>query len=242
MDVAEFDAWRDEYCQMDYAAQREFYDRVAVDHPCQRAFDFESFAKFFRLYASRARVLEFGGWKGELAEAILGLSPSAQISKWDNFEISYLAVSQTVCRDVRYVAAVHDQFVWNINLPDADVLVMSHFIEHIRMCHLSILLSRLPPSIRWLLVQAPLPEKAEDIDWSGYHGSHILEVGWEELTAYMRFFGLKEDMAHRRGNFRVFGCVEQDDQYILPCGYPAFHLLKVCPAIIGSYLENPSSC
>jgi hypothetical protein len=238
VEISDFDAWRDNYCDMSYERQKRFYDQVAVDHPCQQAFDLSCFVPFFRLHANHARVLELGGWKGELAAAVLAKLPSQQVISWDNYEISSVALLGSVCRDERYQAIVPDDFVWNIDLPPVDIWVMSHFAEHIRTCHLNLLFSRMGAEVNWLLIESPLPEQEDEVDWTGYHGSHILEVGWRQLCSFLTLWNFKEVEKYRMGHFRAFERARGDISITLACGYPASALLGVCPAFVGSYLES----
>lgn len=185
MNVAAFDAWRDHYDSMSYADQVDFYNQVEAAHPKQRAFSAGRLVRFFRFVLASARpiaILEMGGWKGELARAVLGQFGAANINQWINYEISERARDANVCSDSRYTAIVPDDFMWNIDLPLAGVFVASHVIEHIKVSQLTALLDNLPLSVEYIALQAPITQSALAHDWSGYLGSHILEIGWRQVT------------------------------------------------------------
>lgn len=81
----------------------------------------------------------------------------------------------------RYTTWVPNVFLWELGqLPHYHVYLASHFIEHIRERELLLLLKAIPQHGRFLAFSAPLPEEGPT-DWAGYHGSHILEVGWDEV-------------------------------------------------------------
>lgn len=205
MDVAAFDRWRAAYDRMSYADQVAFYNQVEVDHPHQVHFDASAFLAFLHEIAPGFRlmcVLEVGGWKGELAQAVL--PQMVCIDEWVNYEVSERARDLSVCSDGRYFVIVPGDFAWNITLPDADVFVCSHTIEHIKARHLAALLDNLPDSIYYVGLQAPLPESETAVDWSGYWGSHILEIGWAQVIEMMRERGFRLLEHLTRGEFRAF--------------------------------------
>jgi len=200
MNTADFDRWRLNYDTMTYDDQLAFYNRVAVDHPVQHGFDGEAFRAFFEaVEMPEIQVLEFGGWKGELAAEVLPLYP--HITHWTNLEISILAASDVRCRDGRYRAIVPSAFAWELDqLPDHNVFVSSHAIEHIRAAELEQLLAKLPRKVTYIGLQAPLADGPGD--WSGYYGSHILEVGWKQVGAMLQVSGFAEFV--NQGEFRGY--------------------------------------
>lgn len=185
MDIADFDAWRENYLHMTHREQQEFYDRVEVDHPHQAAFTAAHFREFFwqgvRNLPS-AYVLEMGGWKGELACEMLKIAFLPSISIWCNVEICQRAVDMSICESRRYTTFVPKNFPWNVELPPANVFVAAHFIEHITRNDLDMLIQNLPDTVRYIALEAPISENGNGIDWTGYHGSHILEIGWKQVT------------------------------------------------------------
>lgn len=186
MDVAAFDAWREDYLHMTYLEQQEFYDRVEVEHPHQGAFTLLRFHNFllhicdYEMTLGKVYVLELGGWRGELAQEMLKSFPSVTI--WCNVEICQRAVERGVCESSRYTTLAPKNFPWNVELPPANVFVASHFIEHITRNDLDMLIQNLPDTVRYIGLEAPIPDEGNAVDWTGYHGSHILEIGWKQVT------------------------------------------------------------
>ena len=172
MNVADFDAWRERYDEMTYQEMKDFYNRVEMEHPLQQAYNAEAFGRFLDHVLERdfpITVLEIGGWKGELAQIMLDKSdydpPIFAIEKWYNYEICRNAIEKSVLSDQRYKPVIPDNFVWNIDLPKADVLIASHFVEHIKWWELVALIHNLPETIRFIGLQAPLGEL--EMDWAG---------------------------------------------------------------------------
>lgn len=210
MDIAAFDAWRANYDQMSYADQQAFYDRFEAEHPAQAGYlldgGLEHFTRFFEhclAHLPKTYVLELGGWKGELAREMLNRFPS--LSVWCNVEICCRAIKRTVFSDARYLTYNPPDQPWKVALPPGNVLVASHFIEHIKSLELDKLLRNLPATLRYAALVAPLPATGP-VDWSGYHGSHILEQGWQEVNTALWYYGWQPltELSHK--DFRVFEC------------------------------------
>jgi hypothetical protein len=218
MDVAEFDAWRQAYDSMSYENQKAFYARVGLEHPRQAGFTLDAW-KIFLMGCLQSlgpvlvgqdkclktkgpqplRVLEFGGWNGELAEALWDyFNPE----RWWNLEIRESAVETAVCHREGYVVFIPPDFAWEVALPPAEVVVASHFAEHVRFAELLALLKNLPAKATHFGIEAPIREDAVGVSWMGYHGSHILEVGWVQLEAAFEERGWKRYHVH--GNLRGF--------------------------------------
>lgn len=195
MHTSDFDLWRKNYDKLTYKQQLKFYNQVAIDHPLQRGFDEQQFEDFLAPLGE-INVIEMGGWKGELAKYMLERLP--KIRHWLNYEISEQAIIENICPYSPYEALIPSDFIWNIELPKADVFVSSHTIEHIRASELDKLFSRLP--VKYIALQAPLAD--DGTDWSGYYGSHILEIGWDGVIAMLDRGGYK--LTHSKGEFRGF--------------------------------------
>lgn len=197
--IEQFNRWRENYNNMSYADQRNFYDDVATQYPQQIHFTYALWRHFFdRLKYQSLAVLEVGGWRGELAGKML--TEYANIASWHNYEIVQL---KQVVTDNRYRFIVPDDFVWNIDLPTADIFVASHTIEHLIGRDLEALIKNL--DTRWAVLEAPL---SQGVDWHGYHGSHILELGWPEVDDLMKQcnYVLQEEFGdyYQASDFKVF--------------------------------------
>lgn len=90
-----------------------------------------------------------------------------------------------------------------LRLPQAKVFVASHTIEHMRWRELKSLFNNLPASVKYIGLQSPLKDNGGS-NWRNYDGSHILEVGWDSIIAYLDLlgFGLISDLS--APEFRAF--------------------------------------
>jgi hypothetical protein len=209
VNIEDFDQWRTEYDQMSYADQQDFYDRMEADHGTQAGYNERAHIRFLE-YVSRKvdpiYVLELGGWKGELACRMLNQFPHMAI--WCNLEICRAAAKKTVFQSGKYHVWVPPDFAWLVTLTPCNIVIASHFIEHIRTDHLAAIFSSLPRSTRYIALQAPIEEDTVNHDWSGYHGSHILEIGWKQVGNLLGGLGYGEMLPLRDktgiGEFRVY--------------------------------------
>lgn len=148
--------WRGKYRDMDYSAHQQANDAILGAHPNQAGYDAEAFdfcIGGLDHSGGNLRVLEFGGWRGGLANHALSNFP---IKSWDNYEISRLALEDPECISSRYTCFVPHKFVWESLALDAEIFVSSHAIEHISKEHLAKLFNWIPECVKHLWLQAPL--------------------------------------------------------------------------------------
>lgn len=191
----DFNEWRKKYRTSTYKEQVEFYNEVARLFPEQIDFHLPSWMRLFQYVwniQGAFSVLEIGGWKGEMAHEVFTAKPDYVLS-WHNIEISEEALKEPACLDPRYTAEVPSDYAWNIELPQANVFIGSHVIEHITTANLRDLLDNLPPTIGWVAFESPLNEQDTERDWENYTGSHILEIGWYEIG----------EMLYHRGFYQI---------------------------------------
>lgn len=185
-----WDEWRASYDQWGFREQQRFYDDVFRVCRVQRQFQTVDLGKFFMHFTGGRlgshdqpiRVVELGGWDGEFAGRMLALFP--QIKSWTNYEISTLAVDETVCDDSRYQPVALDDWYWT-DRRQGDLFVASHVLEHLSLRDVRRVLDA--TEARWAYLQVPLDNHGRD--WTGYHGSHILEIGWPDLIREMEARG-----------------------------------------------------
>lgn len=199
----DFNKWRDDYQQMSYDDQVKFYNEVAKRWPEQIDFHFPSWLRFFKYVHDGLgpfSIFEIGGWKGEMAQAVFDTAPDLikrttirggkqQLPTWVNFEISEEALTGTVVTDPRYQAKVPPDFAWNVAIPNMDVFIASHTIEHITEENFVALLDNLPSTVVFIGLESPLRPSDVSRDWGNYTGSHILEIGWKEVAEHLADFG-----------------------------------------------------
>lgn len=180
----DWDGWRAAYDDMSFEDQRAFYNQVFETLPEQARASVKSLRSLIdHIGTSWLRVVELGGWDGGLAAEALREFPSLA---WRNYEISSEAVANSVCEDMHYRPVALDDWYWVAN-HRCDLFVASHVIEHLKWRDL--LATFDATDCRWMYLQAPLRDG--QTDWRGYHGSHILEVGWAAIVEALEERGFR---------------------------------------------------
>jgi hypothetical protein len=166
-----WDEWRTREWTFD--AQQEFYGKIWELYRDQHCFNLPAFKRALDLVQGiKLKVVELGGWDGELAA--LGLSE--RIENWVNYEICVPATNELLTYDGRYASVALDDWFWNSRY-DCDLFVASHVLEHLSLSDVRKTLDCV--KFWYAYVEAPLG--AMPTDWTGYEGSHLLEVGWNGL-------------------------------------------------------------
>jgi hypothetical protein len=153
-------------------------------YPYQAHFDYVPVSHWLENIADKpTSVVEIGGWRGDLAN--LALSSYKYIERWHNYDLLEDNGSQK-CQDPKYKLVSLKDYVWNLS-PGAEYnsLVATHMIEHISWSEFKELVHWIPESVNSVLFEAPLPESAENHDWSGDFSSHVFEKGWEQVISEM---------------------------------------------------------
>jgi hypothetical protein len=181
--------WRKNYRAMTFDHQKKFYDLVLTMHPHQQAFNIGAVFNFLARIRGPLSVIEFGGYKGELARIILlAECYNKKIIKWTNVEITTLA-KETVCLDEKYHVEVLDNWLWKTPLLSNNgynTFLSSHTIEHLSGDDLRKLINWLAgTSIEYIYLEAPLVDDDTNYSWNDYVGSHILELGWKQVIELM---------------------------------------------------------
>jgi len=175
----DWDQWRADYDLMTFADHQAFNQQAARLHPVQQSYDAPAVRRFLRERQPR-NVVEVGGWDGALAN--LMIDEFYGIKTWVNYDITDVP---QVCDAPAYGRVVLDDWPWKTRVT-ADALVASHVFEHMRMIEIEWLLNAW--DVRSVFVDCPISGPP---DWTGYHGSHILEVGVPEFLTRMVALGFE---------------------------------------------------
>jgi len=166
-----FDLWRENYDQYSFEDMKAFYAEVAEKFPDQQHFDLNAIRAAFSCFGAPVSVVELGGWDGALADKMFN---TGKVASWRNFDIADVP---QVCKRDEYSLVVLDDWFWNGPVRYADVFVATHTVEHIRATDLGDVFDSL--HVDYIYLEAPLEDYPTD--WTGYHGSHILEIGWDGI-------------------------------------------------------------
>lgn len=185
-----WDRWRELYDSFSHEENIEIGNALEAAYPYQVSFNAELFENFFSAVLPGARVLEIGGWKGELAKHLLEKNPG--IEHWHNVDMCRAAVLKTVpmgANSHRYTSEFPGSFDWfkTQRASAFDIAVSAHTIEHLSDAHLKDLIAFLA-GIPLIVFEAPISKKS-GASWAGYPGTHILSMGWDEIETLMRARG-----------------------------------------------------
>jgi len=195
MNVKEFDTWREMYDELTYRDHQTFATRVVKEYPNQKYWDKYWVMAFFKWVSGKiskegfTRVLEIGGYDGGMAAKVL--KHSQQILRWVNIE---MVTVPRICKDTRYEVVVPDRWIWEVveeKVLRYETLVLSHVLEHLRFRDVAKLVEMVATKCNWIYVDAPIPLGRDGADWNGYHGTHILEVGWGRVDNLMEIHGYR---------------------------------------------------
>lgn len=178
-----WDAWRAHYDELTFDEQAAFALRVRAEYPEQQHWNMRAWNQFLGPLRPKS-VVEVGGYDGSLAAYTL--AKRSGIELWMNCELLPSVREISVCSDDRYLPYALTGFLWEYRwwpYRVADVLVMTHTIEHMRLSEVAGIV-RLVDSDR-VYFEAPLNDLSNQ-SWEGYSASHILEEGWSGVDQMMR--------------------------------------------------------
>lgn len=189
-EINEFDNYREKYNSLSFSDKKRIAHRWSKKYPEQAHFNYEHVDFWLRdIVNDSPKVLEIGGWKGDLA--LKALSSFMNIQFWHNYDIIE-SVQHQKCSDCRYKYIPLDDYIWHKSLEfEYNALIATHVIEHFNWSELVNLISWIPKNIETVLFEAPIPFKGENINWTGDHSTHILEKGWEKIISEMKGFGFE---------------------------------------------------
>jgi hypothetical protein len=130
----EFDNWRTKYDAMSIEEQIEYHNKLEELYPEQAHFNYENVKIVLNLAKKNPKVLEFGTWKADLCEICL---QEFEIKSWVGIEICKSAIEKTKCKSDKFSYIFPDKFNWfdDGNRPECDVIIATHFIEHLSNTH-----------------------------------------------------------------------------------------------------------
>lgn len=177
----EFDNWRQKYESMTLQEQIEYHNDLERRFPEQAHYTFGNVKYALNMAGDNLRVLEFGCWKGDMAERSL-LEHSIQ--DWKGIEICTSAIEKTRCVNPKFSYIIPSEFNWfeTTPRPECDIILATHFIEHLSNPHFESL-ANYCKGVDWIYFEAPLDEF--DKNWDGYLGTHKLTYGWHSVEGIM---------------------------------------------------------
>ena len=186
LDIKRFNAFRENYVNLSFndlkTLSREWYKRFPNQNRYNRAFFITAIDAVVDELGAGARIVELGGFEGGLAYTVFLRHPHLT---WLNCEvIDYEPLPMLEHFD--FGAHVLSAQMWDefTRIDGYDVFVSSDMIEHLSSQHLRKLFALLIESkIKYLIIQSPLSPHGQT--WDNYLGSHVLEMGSDEIKAIL---------------------------------------------------------
>lgn len=185
--LASFDEWRNLYDDMTYRDQVDYYNEIEKLYPEQAHYQYNDVRKALEMCPASPTILEFGCWKGDLAQRAI---PEFNVKSWKGVEICEGAIKNTHCNRKEFSYIFPDKFDWfaDPRTEEADIIIATHFIEHLSNEHFEKLLDYCK-GVKLIHFEAPLNDAGQG--WAGYGGTHILGYGWNKITELMADRGYK---------------------------------------------------
>jgi hypothetical protein len=118
----------------------------------------------------KLEVIELGCHQGYLAKDILS---RFNIDSWTGYDINKSALKRSVVEDERYTTvALVDKWFHEIDLPDFNVFVSSHTLEHMYLEEVEKTIVHVSQLAKYMILEIPILEAGQK--WKGYGGTHTL--------------------------------------------------------------------
>jgi glycosyltransferase involved in cell wall biosynthesis len=188
--IQRMDDFRKNYDKMTFADLTKVANEWLHIYPEQASYTLPHVIDWIKKHVAKpTRILEIGGWRGDLAGEIF--SRFSHVECWHNYDVISDASTQK-CRDERYKLIPLSDYIWNLELPDDyNALIATHVVEHLKWREVKLLIRWIPEQIDTILFEIPIVESAENYNWKGHHSTHILEKGWEQVIDEMKTSGFK---------------------------------------------------
>jgi len=193
---------------MTFAEKKAFYNEQELLYPDQSHWNKELTYEFF-INVQHAdcdmSVLEFGGWKGSTANAVIpefDVQDYGMILCWDNYDICDACIPKTECNESVYNVQIINDYIWNTGFHKKiyNVFYAVHAIEHIDNEELEKLINTIPESVDWIYLESPLRDDV--CDWTGRNNAHVLTYGWNKVIDLLKKKGY--DMNFSRDDVKWF--------------------------------------
>ena len=178
-----FNEWRVNYDQLDFAQQQEYHNHLEALYPEQAHYNLSA-AKEAIAIVNPLTIAEAGTWKANLANEIL--KNNTTITDWKAYELCPNAILKKACNDPRLSYQEINKFDWWDKDIFCDMFIATHFIEHLSNEHLKELLSSVKSKSVYL--EAPISDGGDN--WDNYDGTHKLTCGWSGVTELMKGYKL----------------------------------------------------
>lgn len=202
----QFDDWRNKYEVMTIDEQIQYHNALEEKYPNQAHFNYENVKILLDLCKPNPIVLEFGTWKADLCKMVL---EQYSVERWIGIEICTAAIEKTNCKSPKLNYILPKQFDWfkHDAKPDCDVIIATHFIEHLSDEHFCCL-ANYCKGTPYVYFEAPLSDNGQN--WNGYLGTHKLNYGWTQVIDVMTKNGFQ--VVHHLNQGKIFKSTQAQNE------------------------------
>lgn len=177
-----FDIYRELYPTMTVKERELWHSLLWDDEPNQDHFNEDAAVAFGRSLPVDAKVLEYGGWTGDMAYMLLD---EHEIAQWWNVEC---------CKQARESGIQHERYMASARspLPLLDSLngfVASHVLEHMDEIEIRGLIEEVTTRLKVPVILLDFPEPHE-VD--GTTALHITGDVWSVIEQYMAEYKMEQ--------------------------------------------------
>lgn len=176
-----FDDYRQYYSSLSFKDLKSIIDILDHTWPHQCLFDLSRIKSIFTLIESHSpgaiNIIELGCHEGHLAKQILHNVPGYSIQSWRGYDLNLRALqrSSSIVDDHRFSNCDLEDWFYNIELPDFNLFVSTHTLEHMNMQEVTRVFDHIYKKALYLILEIPIKENGQD--WRGYKGTHVLKEG-----------------------------------------------------------------
>jgi len=191
----EFDNWRKSYETMTLEEQVEYHNDLESRYPNQAHYTFPIVNELLTI-AKNDKILEFGCWKGDMAQQALSIFKD--IKQWKGIEICKAAIKKINCNNPKFSYIFPSKFNWfeDKRTEEADIIFATHFIEHLSNQHFEQLV-KYCSGVNWVYFECPITEDGQT--WEGDISTHKLEYGWKDVVRLMEDEGYRVYRKYSQG-------------------------------------------
>lgn len=188
-----FRTYRNNYSDLSFGDIKLVCNGIDDIFPNQDHGHYRPFAKMFEFLSNVSlKVVELGCHQGHLASTMLKLFNN--INSWVGYDICESSLSRSVVKDKRYSTTELTEWFGSFYLPDFDVLVSSHTLEHLSWEQLQEMIKILAPKPTWMFLEFPVT------DWPPNHSStHVLYIKKQDFDSLMASAGYRKIYQENKG-------------------------------------------
>lgn len=180
-----FDKYREVYPKMSFEQVLRWNSDIVM--PQNICFRSDIILEHFKgIVESDDVIVELGSQYGELAKLVL---ENIDVRKWYGYDVDERIVEKNKCEDGRYIPVVLKDWFHNTDLPEFNVFVSTHTIEHLSVEQVYSTLDSIRNCDK-VILDIPLGECKQS--WNRNRSTHVLEdIGYSQIKDKLESYGFK---------------------------------------------------